>query len=61
VEDRLGASFQLSFKVGQKPKLKIRKKSDFGAFHSPKVRGKKGNNRQIHILGFHCVAKKIEG
>jgi hypothetical protein len=30
-------------------------------FSRLKVRKQKGKNRQIHTLGFHCVAKNIDG
>jgi hypothetical protein len=43
-------------KFSQKPKFKIQKRSE--GFQSPEVRGeKKGKNRQICILGFHCCSQ----
>ncbi len=37
-------------------------KSDFGGFQWPEVRGKQVKiTRFVYILGFHCVAKNIDG
>jgi hypothetical protein len=37
-------------------------KSDFGGIQWPEVRGKKVEiTRFVYILGFHCVAKNIDG
>jgi hypothetical protein len=46
---------------GKIKNLQVRKRSDFGGFHSPEVRKIKYKNCQICILWFHCVAKNIEG
>jgi hypothetical protein len=41
--------------------IKIQKKSDFGGFQSPEVRGKSNKNRQTSIFEFQCIAKSREG
>jgi hypothetical protein len=42
-------------------KVEIQKSSDFGGFQSPEMRGeKKGENHQIPMFGFQCVAKIVE-
>jgi hypothetical protein len=51
-------------KLCQKVKSKIQKRSNFNDFHSPKVKGKRGEKKksQIQIFGCHyCIAKKIQG
>jgi hypothetical protein len=45
----------------QNVKSKKLRKCNFESFHSPKARAKKSKNCQIHICGFHCVGKHIEG
>jgi hypothetical protein len=40
---------------------KFKKKSDFGGFQSPEVRGKSNKNRQTSIFEFQCIAKSREG
>jgi hypothetical protein len=45
----------------QNVKLKKLKNCEFESFHLPKARAKKSKNCQIHICGFHCVGKHIEG
>jgi hypothetical protein len=40
---------------------KFEREGIFADFHSPQVRKNKFKYRTINILGFHCVAKNIEG
>jgi hypothetical protein len=40
---------------------KIKKNKNLEGFLLPEMRKEKVKNRHVHIFGFHCVAKDIEG